>query len=68
MSQNLRRDKKYSRSTLEVKNIVSNEGKALTLLVRGGLDVGDREVGLSGEGEVAGEDQHQLLGVPLLQY
>ena len=68
MSQNLRRDKKYSRSTLEVKNIVSNEGKALTLLVGGGLDVGDREVGLRGEGEVAGEDEDQLLGVPLLQY
>ena len=40
----------------------------LTLLVGGGLDVGDQEVGLGGEGEVAGEDEHQLLGVPLLQH
>ena len=53
---------------LEVKNIVSNEGQVLTLLVGGGLDVGHREVGLRGEGEVAGEDEHQLLSVPLLQY
>ena len=42
--------------------------KVLTLLVGGGLDVGDQEVGLGGEGEVAGEDEHQLLGVPLLQH
>ena len=42
--------------------------KVLTLLVGGGLDVGDQEVGLDGEGKVAGEDEHQLLSVPLLQH
>ena len=59
---------KYSHSTLEVKNMLSNEGQVLTLLVGGGLDVGDGEVGLGGEGEVAGEHEHQLLGVPLFQH
>ena len=53
---------------LEVTNMLSNEGQVLTLLVGGGLDVGHREVGLRGEGEVAGEDEHQLLSVPLFQH
>ena len=48
--------------------MLSNEGQVLTLLVGGGLDVGDGEVGLGGEGEVAGEHEHQLLRVPLLQH
>ena len=48
--------------------MVSNEGQVLTLLVGGGLDVGDGEVWLGGEGEVAGEHEHQLLGVPLFQH